>query len=367
MTASTRKGITAIAAIAALAATAATAPKADAQDLMISSSLPQVHFWTGQFLDPFADAMEAETGVTFTRFYAGELVGIGRDLDALQGGTVDVASPLLAPYHPGIFPLSDITQLPVYNTDSPAITRAFQKLLDSDAELKDGKTFYDYEIGDKGIVAWALGATGAYAISTSGKEIAAPADFQGLPMRAGAALQTMTLERLGVTPVTMPAAQAYEALSRKTIEGILLSVADWKSYSLTDTLKFTIDGVALGHWESYHAISQEAWDKLSDEQKQAFDRIARETAIKNAEFIEAQADEVRAEAEGNGAVFLMVEEMTPEIQAHIATAARDTWAQWIEQTEANGHPARAAAKQWAELIQAEGGVLPEGVKELLAD
>jgi len=357
-----RTGLTAL---AALAAAVAFTPAAGAQDLMISSSLPQVHFWTGQYMDPFADAMEADSDVTFTRFYAGELTGVGRGLDALQGGTVDVVSPLLAPYHPGIFPLSDISQLPVYNTDSPAITRAFQKLLDSDVELTDGKTFYDYEIGDKDIVAWGLGATGAYAISTSGKEVKEPADLQGLPVRAGAALQTMTLERLGVNPVTMPAAQAYEALSRKTIEGILLSVGDWKSYSLMDTLKYTIDGVALGHWESYHAISKEAWDKLTDEQKAAFDKIARETAIRNAEFIEEQGEEVRAETEKNGAEFVMVGDMSPEMQEHIATAARDTWAQWIEQTEANGHPAKAAARLWAQLIQEEGGVLPEGVEDLL--
>lgn len=353
--------------VAGLALAAAMATPALAENLMISSALPQVHFWTGQQMDPFADKMEAETDVTFTRFYAGELVGVGRGLDALQGGTVDVVSPLLAPYHAGIFPLTDISQLPVYGTSSSAITRAFQKLLDSDVELKDGKTFYEYEVDDKGIVAWGLGATGAYAINTTEKAIASVADFQGLPMRAGAALQTMTLERLGVTPVTMPAAQAYEALSRGTLEGILLSVGDWKSYSLTGLLKHSIDGVALGHWESYHAISKASWDKLTDEQKAAFDAAIREVALKCAAFIEAQEAEVRETAAKEGTVFRMVDELSPELQKHIADAARDTWIQWIETTEANGHPARAAAKLWAELIIAEGGVLPEGVADYLAN
>lgn len=337
-----------------------------AQDLTISSSLPQVHFWTGQFMDPFTDAMEENSDLTFTRFYAGELVGVGKGLDALTGGAVDVVTPLLAPYHAGRFPLSDISQLPIYNTNAVAITRAYQNLLDSDEELVGGKTFYQYEVADKGIVAWSLGATGAYAISTTGKEITSPADFEGLPIRAGAALQTITLERLGVNPVTMPAAQAFEALSRGTIEGILLSVADWKSYSLLDTLKFTIDGVALGHWESYHAISQDAWDRLTPEQQELFDKTARETAIKNAEFIENQAVEIRAAAKAGGSIFAMVGSMSEEMQAHIATASLETWEQWIEATEANGHPARAAARQWAVLVQAEGGVLPAGVAELLA-
>lgn len=342
----------------------ATAGLADS--FTISSSLPQVHFWTGAHMDKFADAAE-EQGHQMTRFYAGELVKVGGGLDALDGGAVDIIAPLLAPYHAGRFPLSDITQLPVYNTDSPAITRAFQKLLDSDQELADGKTFYQYEVADKGIVAWPLGATGAYTISTTGKEIKAPEDMSGMPVRAGTALQTVTLEKLGVTPVTMPAAQAFEALSRGTIEGILLSVGDWKSYSLTDLLKFTIDGVSLGHWESYLAMSDEAWNRLSDEEKAAWDKIARETAMKNAEHIAGLEAQSREAVKGTDAVFMNISDLPAELQDHIATAAHDTWVQWIEELEANGHPAKAAAKIWAELVIAEGGSLPNGVAEYLAN
>ncbi|SEP04932.1 TRAP-type C4-dicarboxylate transport system, substrate-binding protein [Salinihabitans flavidus] len=352
----------------ALAAAAiSVAVPASAQNLTLSSSLPQVHFWVGVALDRFADKVEAETDVRFTRFYAGELVGVGRGLDALQGGTVDAVTPLLAPYHPGVFPLSDISQVPVYNTDSPAVTRAFQKMLDSDVELVPGKTFYDYEIGDKGIKAWALGATGAYAISTSGKEVREPSDFDGLQLRAGAALQTMTLEQLGVNPVTITGAEIFEAVSRNTIDGAIISVGDWKSYSLVGLLDYTIDGVALGHWESYNAMTQSAWDSLTPEQQEVFDQAAREVALETAEFIETQEIEVREEAREQGAVFEDVSDLSPEMQTHIADAGRRAWIQWIEATEANGHPARATAQLWAELIAEEGGELPEGVAEYLAD
>ncbi|WP_339948897.1 TRAP transporter substrate-binding protein DctP [uncultured Albimonas sp.] len=354
-------------ALAGVAALAATAGPSAAQNLMISASLPQVHMWVGQVLDPFATKMEERTDLTFTRFYAGELVGVGRGLDALQGGTVDIISPLLAPYIPGAFPLTDVSQLPVYGTDSAQITRAFQKLMDSDVELKDGKTFYQYEIEPKNIVAWALGASGPYVINTTSKEITSPADFQGLPLRAGAALQTMTLENLGVNPVTMPAAQAYEALSRKTIEGILLSVADWKSYSMTELLKYSIEGVALGHWESYHAISKSSWDSLTEEQQRIFDETIRETALENAEFIQKQYVEVRETAEAAGTKFVQAEDLPQDLRDHIATAAVATWKQWIETLEADGHPARKTAQLWSELVLAEGGELPPGVAEYLAD
>ncbi|MDZ4238437.1 MAG: hypothetical protein U1A81_09785, partial [Hydrogenophaga sp.] len=87
-----------------------------AADLTISAGIPKAHFWVGQHMDPFANAIEASTATKFKRFYAGELVAVGRELDALKGGTIDVAAPLLAPYHEGRFALSDVTQLPTYNT-----------------------------------------------------------------------------------------------------------------------------------------------------------------------------------------------------------------------------------------------------------
>jgi len=50
---------------------------------------------------------------------------------------------------------------------------------------------------------------------------------------------------------------------------------------------------------------------------------------------------------------------------HIGRAASETWTQWVQQTEQNGHPARATAVLWAELVRAEGGGLPEGVADSL--
>lgn len=361
------KRLGAAATILAGLACASTAGAADF-DLRISSGLPQIHMWVGHHMDPFADRIEKETNgkVKFTRFYAGELVSIGREYDALKGGIIDVSAPFLAPYQEGLFPLSDVSQLPTLGTNTIKATRAFQKLLDSDVVLKDGKTFYQYEIGDKGLVAWPLGASEAYAISTTGRELKAPGDFKGVPMRAGSALHIMVLENLGVTPVYMPAAQAYEALSRKTIDGIVLSVGDWPSYSMQELLRYTITGVSMGHWESYVALTKATWDKFPEDVKQAWDKVARDMAMKNAEYVaEQDAKTLKLATEKFGARFIDIGELTPEMQAHIAKAAAETWKQWVEKTEAKGHPARATAKLWAQLIVAEGGVLPEGVSAYL--
>ncbi len=348
-----------------VASCAGGAGPATSTALTISAGLSRTHFWVGGYMDPFADAIEAESDLSFTRFYAGELVAVGGELDALESGVISVAAPMLAPYHEGRFPLSDVTQLPTYGTDSQLITRAFQRLLASERELTEGVTFYDYEIARKGLVAWGLGATGAYAISTTGDALQSPADFRGLPVRAGSALHTIVLERLGVTPVTMPAAAAYEALSRGTIDGIILSIGDWVSYSLEELLTYTVTDVAIGHWQSYLAVTEHTWNGLTPQQRDLWDRVARAITTRNAASIDAQDQDVRVRAQTNGATFVPVRELPDTMRDHIARAAAETWTQWIEQTEANGHPARATARLWAELVVAEGGALPDGVGDYL--
>jgi len=268
-------------------------------------------------------------------------------------------------YNEGRFPLSDITQLPTYGTNSVMQTKAFQKLLDSSVPLKNGKTFYQYEIADKGIHAWPLGATGPYALSTTGKALQNPGDMRGMPLRGGSMLHTIALQQLGATPVTMPNSQAYEALSRGTVNGLVSAIGDWKSYSFQELLKYTITGVSLGHWESYLSVSDVTWKGISTEDRQTWDRIAREIALQNAAGIDQQDIDVRQDAEKRGSTFVPIEALPDEMRVHIAQAAANTWIQWIETTEKNGHPAKATAKLWAELIQAEGGQLPDGVAQYL--
>lgn len=341
---------------------------ANAAELIISTGLGQPHMWVAHHMNPFAEAIEKGSNgeITFTRFYAGELTSVGRELDGLQSGAIQVAAPLLAPYHEGQFPLSDVTQLPVYGTNSPMVTRAFQKLLDSDAELKDGKTFYQYEIADKGIRVWALGATAPYSISTAKKVLAEPGDFAGVPLRAGSAIHTIVLEKLGATPVTLPGPQIYEALSRGTIEGLVIAISDWPSYTIEPLLRQSIVDVSIGHWESYLAVSDAMWDGLTDAQKTLFDETARRIGLENAQKWEDNVGIVREKSTVDGGAFVSINDLSPAMQQHIAKAAADTWISWIEKTEANGHPAKAAAKLYAELIQAEGGSLPDGVADYLA-
>ena len=88
-------------------------------------------------------------------------------------------------------------------------------------------------------------------------------------------------------------------------------------------------------------------------------------ALQNAEAIEAQEVEVREAAEAGGATFVGLQELPQALQDAIVNASASTWRRGVEQTEAAGHPGRATARLWAQLVLGQGGELPEGVAEFL--
>jgi len=336
--------------------------------LRISSGLNPLHIWDGDYLMPFADRMEAAFPgrLEFERFHAAELCPTGKELEGLKGGSIDVAAPFLAPYHAGVFPLTDVSMMPVQDTDSLKAARAFTKLMYSDVPLKDGKTFYQLELDPQGIKGWPLGPTEPYRISTSGKRFDTPEDFQGVPLRAGARAHCVYLEQLGVTVVSMVGMEIYESMSRGTIDGPIYSVPDWESYGLTELIKYTIVGIGLGHWPSYLAVTTETWDKLPSDIQAKWNEVALDVCEYSAKAWIAKGEPVMKEnVEKHGGVFEDVRDLNPSVQEAMYDACVATWKTWIEEEEAKGNPALACAKLWATYIVEEGGTLPEGVAEYL--
>lgn len=336
--------------------------------LRISSGVGDKHCWTAGHMQPFADKVEARTNgkIVFQRFVAGELHKAGNELEALRGGSIDVAAPFLAPYHAGVFPLTDVSMMPVLNTTTIEAARAFQKLCDSKEILKDGKTFYQLEIESQGLVAWPLGPTEPYVISTTGKRFNSIQDIRGTPIRGGARAHLVFIKELGATEVYMTGMDAYEAFSRGAIQGIVYSIPDWKSYAFTEQIRYTITGISLGHWPSYIAVTKKTWDRFSDDVKKVWDETAREMVMESARYwVSLTEPTIKESKEQYKAVFEDVSNLNPEVQNAIAVAAVNTWKSWIEEEEAKGNPARATARLWAKYIVEEGGKLPDGVEEFL--
>ncbi|BBO73092.1 hypothetical protein DSCW_05090 [Desulfosarcina widdelii] len=336
--------------------------------LRISSGVGNKHCWVAGHMVPFTERVEKATNgqVKFSRYFAGELHKAGKGLESLKGGSIDVADPFLAPYHAGVFPLTDVVQLPVLNTDSINITEAFIKLFNSKEIIENGKTFYDLEIESQGLVAWPVGPTDAYVISTTGKRFNDTSDIKGTPIRGGARTQLIFLKKLGATEVYMTGMDAYEAFSRGTIQGIVYSIPDWKAYGFTELIKYTIVGVSLGHYPSYMAMTKDKWERFPDDIKTKWKRIAFDMARESAKYwMSLREPTVKESMEVYKAEFENVKKLNTTVQKVINNAAIETWKTWIAEEEKKGNPAKKVAKLWAKYVLEVGGALPDGVEELI--
>jgi TRAP-type C4-dicarboxylate transport system substrate-binding protein len=337
--------------------------------LRISAGVGDKHCWVAGQMQPFADKIEKRTNgrIKFTRFMAGELCKAGQELECLRGGSIDVAAPFLAPYHAGVFPLGDVTMLPVMNTTAVTAEKAWSKLLASKVPLKDGKTFYQLEIVSRDLVAWPIAPTQPYYISTLGKRFNKVSDIKGTPLRGGSRTHLIYLKAFGANPVYMVGMDAYDAFSRGSIVGIIYSIPDWKSYGFQELIRYTITGIGLGHFNSYIAVMKKTWDKFPPDIQKIWTETAMEQSVESGKYWISLTDPVIKEAkEKYKAVFEDVSKLDPGVQKVMYAAAVETWKTWIDEEEKKGHPAKATAKLWAQLITAEGGVLPAGIKEYLA-
>src|SRR5699024_6670788 len=106
----------------------------ETKTLISSSGLPKEDLLGSEFTDPLLDAVEEESNgsLQFDRFYGGELVEEGKDLDALNSNTIDFAASIMTTYNPDRYPYAQVTGLPVLDMDASIYAEAIENLMDSD-------------------------------------------------------------------------------------------------------------------------------------------------------------------------------------------------------------------------------------------
>ncbi|MGI5911847.1 MAG: TRAP transporter substrate-binding protein [Syntrophomonadaceae bacterium] len=334
--------------------------------LTASSYTPPKHAYTLGFHDHFLDRVEEATQgkVKFDRYYGAELVPWAGEITALEAGTTDLTLSSLRSYHPDLFPMADIATLPVMGGNAIIFTKAWIDLLESDVELKDGKTYYELEISDHGFHALPLPAMDNYVISAAKKELKNPRDFKGLILRAGFRPHEIFIKNLGSTPVTMPAGELYDALSRGTIDGMPFGVADWPSYGFGDILKYTIQGLELGTYTGENLMTIEKWESLPQDVRDAMTKIAHDQALKGAQYFLDILGPTIEEAKANGAVFVQFKDLPAETQELLNNAVAKTWRDWIDKVTEEGAPGLECARLWRDLVVKHGASVPEEVMNL---
>ncbi|WP_413204239.1 TRAP transporter substrate-binding protein [Rhodospirillum sp. A1_3_36] len=278
---------------------------------------PTSHY--GVAADKLKDVVEAETNgeFTFSMYPSSGLGGEREVIEGLQLGTVEatiVSSGTLANFVPetGVF-------------DIPFLFR----------DLGHARRVLDGPIGqeiltkftDQGLVALAWGEQGFRHVTNNRNQIAEPKDMAGMKLRTMEnPVHIEAFETLGAAPTPMAWPEVISALQQGTIDGQenpLSVITSAKLYEVQKYLTLT------GHVYSPAMIlvSKIFWDGLSDDQKAAFAKGAKEASTAMRAFV---SDVETKGVEQLKAAGMEVGTLTPEARAEFQKALAPAYAHYAE-------------------------------------
>ncbi|WEV78734.1 TRAP transporter substrate-binding protein DctP [Janibacter cremeus] len=338
----------------------------DTQTLRFATGFTSQNGWWVGTYKPWMDRVEelSEGAVEFEAFNGGELVAAGDELEALNQGIADIGS-VAPPYLPDQFTAGEVTMLPLAESDVRIASKAYKALLESDEKIIDGKTYYESQFEENGLKAFPVPTTAEYTISTTGKEFNSVSAVKGLNIRASSRTHEILAESMGINPVAIPNAEAYDALNRGTLDGNFSSVADWSGYGFQDLFKYTLKGINFGHFNGTMAMTEETWNGLDPEVQEAMEQANEELYLDPGaqEWVDRADKMVKVNRESGGE-FVEFDTLNPQVQELFLDGVDKTWNNYIAQLDGKGLDGEAVVSHWRDLLVEAGGEVPESAKDL---
>ncbi|NNU80141.1 TRAP transporter substrate-binding protein [Halovulum dunhuangense] len=218
-----------------------------------------------QMLVPWAERVEELSGgaVDIEVFPAMTLGGRPPELvQQARDGVVDLIWTLNG-YTPGLFPRSEVFELPtVFVNDPVAANLAMRGMFDE--HLAE-----EYA----GLEVMFLHVHAGNAFQMVDREVRTPADMAGLSLRTPSRTGAWVIEALGATPVAMPVPELPQALSRGVVAGALIPWEIIPALRLQEQTEYQIEGAnmeRLGTSVFQVSMNKAKWDSLPAEIQDAF-------------------------------------------------------------------------------------------------
>ena len=245
--------------VAALALWLGLAAAAWAQDkvtLRVGDVYPAGHFIAEALVKPWMEDVKARThGRVAFEYYPASQLGSGRDMLTLtQTGVLDVGL-MIPSILSDRLPLSLVAELPGGDATACQGTQAFWTL------TRPGGVLAAQEYDPNKVVVLLAAVLVPYQIF-SRHPIDGLKSLEGLKLYSPGGAKDLTVRKVGAVPVRMETADIYQALTRGTIDGALISYASILAYHLPGLVHAGTYGENLGTGVVDYAISRSRWDAL---------------------------------------------------------------------------------------------------------
>jgi TRAP-type C4-dicarboxylate transport system substrate-binding protein len=315
---------------------------ADSKDgvitLKVADSFPTSHNLSQEGAVYWMDRVEELTdGKVKFEYFPAEQLGKADDLlDAAKNKVADVAYVGIG-YVSDKLPLSGVGELPNAFDTSVKGTKAYwqvtQDILLEEEFLKNGvRPVYAVTLPP-------------YQVMTTQKPVKELSDMKGIKVRSGGGAQSLTIEKLGGTPVSMPAPEIYTAMERKTIDGTLFALPSVKPYQLEEQLKYITENANLGSFIVSYCINENVWQSLPDDVKAAMTKAGEETMDHLSHYLDELTEKEKKEFMAKGIEFTEVDEDV------IQKKTKAVWDDWAEELNNRGLPATKVVDAFREALE----------------
>ena len=337
------KGL-AVASLVVLGVAAVQPAEAQTRTIRVGNWVPMHHLIVRGILEPWARAIEAESGGTLKFDIMSSALGRPPTyFDLVLDGTID-AGWGVSGHNPGRFTMTQVMDLP-FNSPDPWAGSAAAWL----TYEKYGDGYNEHE-GAKVVGLWVHSEP--YMNFRDGP-ISSLDELSGKKIRVGGNVTGRIIEELGGTPVQLPPTEAQQAMSRGVADGITFPLESIEFFKITPVIKGStkIPGGNLYTDTFWLAFNQDVWDSLSDEQRAAIEKHSGMGVAMLAGWAWTNGDDVgRTAMEANGVEFAaFADEEVDRIREILAPLEQE----WVAEADGRGLPgaeiltyAKAMAEQY---------------------
>lgn len=230
-------------------------------ELKLAHFMPTMHVQHRMAFEPFAQKVaELTDGKVTVKIFPGGTLGNPKTMvDSINNGITDIGFVIPA-YVRGRFPRSSVFDLPFLFTDAVHQTEVMYELFEKDF-AEDYKQFK---------VLWFTAAPMSQ-VFTVDKPIASAADFKGMKIRTGNAVETEGVKMLGGNPVGKTVDELNIMLQKGVVDGAFTAYSALNRYKLVGVVKHMTE---LNYSGALMVVlmNKKKWDSLSDEAKKAIDQ-----------------------------------------------------------------------------------------------
>lgn len=249
-----------------------------------------------------------------------ELVGQARD------GVVDLVWTVNG-YTPGVFPRTEVFELPFVHRNNPAATNLAM------AELFEAELRQEYQ----GLEVMFLHVHGGNGLHTVDRAVHTPDDAKGLKIRTPSRTGAWTIEALGASPVAMPVPSLPQALQTKAVDAAFVPWEIIPALKLQDQTQYQIEGAdrtRFGTLVFQLSMNQARWNALPEDIQAAFRAASTPEWLAQLGTVWANTDDMgiaMAVDAGNEHIVL-----TAEQTALFEQALKPVIDRWVDEANNNG-------------------------------